>query len=531
LKGDDIEIARKFIEETDGATASFADAMRCLLFHKKKAVNPTPWNVDLSIGPNIKIPVSSYIRLKDETVINKWIKSVKDPVNMTASTTEGIFKGNKVFVSNENQIVERDAVIKGYYYGQQVIPFQECDKSLLYESGEKSLIVYGFTQSTNINWQNLNGDSLAYVFGRKGDKKAEHALRCLVECLHEMELVAIVRRVYNRGNAPKMYALMPVIDSENYICLSMVGLCYKDDIKCMSFPPTNLKKHSCTNEQVNAFKDLIAAMDLTKAYDESFDDAEAFPVAETVSPSVQYILDCIAFRAMNPEKPLPPPRDDIMMLFKVPPIIENKAMKPLENLKNLFSLTKIQKKTRVKNNNLTTNADNVIKQDVEVQSNVQDIDMPVIQLPVTKNNAINKIGTLDPVSDFKTLIQSGKVLADLSSEMVEAIEILVYCNLDGTYSKAVAAMKFFREECVKTDPSPYNSWLQRFKKALDDRQKRDMLLQIENDRLDLILKEENESSNFENTHSADSQMYDNDTIPNATELIMDAEMNDLFDEM
>ncbi|RVE45482.1 hypothetical protein evm_009917 [Chilo suppressalis] len=530
LKGEDIEMAKKFIETTNGATASFKDAMRYLLFHKKKVVNSMPWNVDLSIGPNIKIPVSSYIRLKDEPAVNKWMKAVKDPVTLTSSTTEAIIK-NKIHMNTENQtVVNHDAVISGYHYGQQIIPFTECDKSLLYNSGEKCLSLYGFTHSSIISWQNLRGDGLSYVFGRKGDKKAQHTIRCLVECLHEMNLVGLVRRVYNKGCAPKMYALMPVIDNDNYICLSMAEVCYSDEIKYMTFPSTNLKRFECSDEEVNAFKDLIGAMDLTKAYDDTFDDTEAFPIAETVSPAVQYVLDCIAFRAMNPGKPLPKPRDDIMMLFKVPPLVEKRSREPLEKLKNMFTLVKIQKKRKQEVKHTVTE-DKTAQNDEKPNGHVLEDKIPLIKLPVANPTLVTKIGTNTPVDDFKTLVDNGKTLTDLSIGMTDAIENLVYCNLDGTYSKALTTMRFFRAECVKADPTPYNDWIIKFKKTLNERKIEDVIALICSNQLDLILKEENNLSTYDNLNSCESQLYENDTVPDGTELTIDQEINDLFDEM
>ncbi|XP_045500237.1 X-ray repair cross-complementing protein 5-like [Colias croceus] len=526
-KNEDLELARELVEGTNGTTTTFDFIMKYLLFHKKKVVNPTPWNVDLSIGPNIKIPVSAYIRLKDQPVVKNWLASVRDPVTNTASTTEGIMK-NKIFVNSENQsVVEHSEVIKGYCYGQEIIPFSECDKSMLYESGGKSLAVYGFTQEDNITWQCLNGDGLSYVFGQKNDKKAQYAIRCLAECLHELKLVGIVRRVYNNGNAPKMYALMPVIDP-NFICLSMVGICFKEDIKSIAFPPLNLKKFATTDEQVDAFKELIKAMDLTKAYDEDeFDDTEAFPIAECVSPSAQYVLDCIAFRAMNPGKPLPPPRDDIMMLFKVPPLIEKRSRDPLEKLKNLFELKKVEVRTRKKQTVPEMDIENVAKSD----NNENMDDMPKINLDVyNKPNKVYRVGTIDPIDDFNTLKTEGKPLQELYKEMGEAIENMIFSNFDGNYDNAFKAMLYYRTECVKSDPSYYNNWLREFKMELHDRKKNNILNMFSDRKVDFILKEENDKSTFENADE-DSQLYEMETMPTLTEVSISTEVNDMFDEM
>ncbi|XP_026725608.1 X-ray repair cross-complementing protein 5-like [Trichoplusia ni] len=466
---EDTALARQFVEATDGATSTLDSIMKHeLLFHRKKIVNASPWNVDLSIGPNIKIPVSTFIKLRDEPVVKTWKKAVKDPVTSTASTFEAVEK-RKEYINPENQsTVKIQDKIQGYHYGQTIIPFTDLDKTMLYQPGEKCLSVYGFTHADNISWQNLTGDGLSYVFARKGDKNAQKAIRCLVECLHELNLVGIVRKVHNNNNAPKMFALMPVIDTNNYVCLSMIALSYKEEIKQMSFPATNLKKYSCTPEQVNAFKDLINAMDLTQAYDDTYDDKEAFPIAECISPAAQYVLDCIAFRALNPGKPLPKPREEVMSLFQVPPLLEENARKPIEKIKSLFTLNKVEVKKR-KNKNVVLDIDQIQAPLGDFQPDTTDIpNMPKVQLPINENEVdnIHKISTINPVEDFKVLQGKNKPLSELAPGMIKAIESLIYNNIDGNYTKALDAMKHLRSEFLKSDPKDYNDWMRKFKSDL-----------------------------------------------------------------
>lgn len=506
-----IQLARQFVESTDGVAETFENTMQYLMFHKKREIKATPWNVDLSFGNNIKIPVSAYKRIKDETVVKKWEKAVLDPVTNSTSASEAIVK-TKEYINPDNKKVEHSQKISGYHYGQKIIPFSESDKLMLYQSGEKCLSVYGFTYAGNIKWQNLNGDGLHYVFGRKGDKKAQEAIRCLVECLHELKLVGIVRRVYNKNNAPTMFALFPVIDTNNFICLSMVALAFKEEIKQMSFPSTNLKKYQCTDEQVEAFVDLIKAMDLTKAYDDTFDDAEAFPIAECVSPSAQYMLDCIAYRAMNPGKPLPKPRQEIISLFEVPPLIAKNAKDPLDRIKKLFTLNKIEPKPK-RNKNIGIDID-VLQPlaDLKTDSSVSDI--PKIQMPASKEpDEIKNIGTIDPIGDFKALKSQNKTLAELGPEMIKVIENLVQFNIDGNFIKVLEVIKFLRSEYAESDPSDYNSWLQKFKTESHSHNKTVFNLIIEKN-AGFILKEENELSSYDNEYShEESQLYENNTIP------------------
>lgn len=533
-KNEELELVKKIVEVTNGVSATFEFTMRYLLFHKKKAVNAVPWNVDLNIGPSIKIPVSSYIRLKDEAVVKKWISAIKDPVTNTKSATEYMQK-SKIFINPENQtVIEKDKSIKGYQYGQQVIPFSDCDEAMLYDSGPKSLSVYGFTKASNITWQCLNGDGLSYVFGRKGDKKAQYAVKCLVECLHELDLVGIVRRVYNNGNAPKMYALMPVIDSNNFFCLSMIGICYKDEIKNMSFPRTDIKKYACSDEQVNAFVKLIKAMDLMKAYEESdFDETEAFPIARIVSPSAQYVLDCIAFRAMNPGKPLPQPREDITILFKVPPLVEKRSKQPLEKLKSLFVLNKVEIKKKEKKTNDAIDVDQLHDASTSKSFDKDMKDIPKIDLNAFKkpNYHIKKIGTQNPLDDFDTLKKEGISMKDLATQITAVIESMVYGNIDGNLTKVMEVMSHFRQECIKSEPTHYNDWLKNFRMELVDRKRDDVIKMIDDNKLNYILKTENILSNIESDSCEDSQVYETDTIPNLTEVTISSEVNDLFDNM
>lgn len=507
------------------------------LFHKTKSAKIRPQNFDFNIGPTIKIPVSLYIRVRDEPVVKNWQKAVKDLVTMQSSTTESVVREKKIIAPDNPELdkkplpFNKDDIIQGYQYGQQVIPFSESDKAMLYKPGERSISLYGFTDANNIKWQNLHGDGTYYVLGRKDDKKAQYAITCLAQCLQELNLVGVVRKVFSKVTEPKMYALIPVIDKDNFFGLSLINLCYKEEIKHMAFPPTELKKFETSEEQINAFKDLIAAMDLTKAYDDNYDDTEAFPIAETVSPSIQYMLDCISFRAMNPNKPLPQPRDEIMTLFKVPPLIEKRSREPLDQLKKLFTLKKVEPKKGIRKRGPQV-SDDINAQNNQINNGNADVDMPQVQLPIIKSNDVTSIGTVNPVNDFNVLKENGKSLAELSTEMAEVIENLVYTNFGGDFTKALEAMRVFREECVKEEPAHYNNWLKKFKKDLLERKRDNFLGMLCEKKLNFIIKDENTTSTFteKDTHD-DSQMYEVDTVPNSTELTISSDVNDLFDEM
>ncbi|KOB57980.1 Ku P80 DNA helicase [Operophtera brumata] len=101
-------------------------------------------------------------------------------------------------------------------------------------------------------------------------------------------------------------------------------------------------------------------------------------------------------------------------------------------------------------------------------------------------------------------------------------------NLDGDYTRAFDAVLFFRKECVDSDPSYYNNWLKTFKELLTYRCKHDIVGMISEKNANFILKAENNLSKYDTADShQDSQLYENDTLPNSIELTLKTE-DDLF---
>ena len=92
-------------------------------------------------------------------------------------------------------------------------------------------------------------------------------------------------------------------------------------------------------------------------------------------------------------------------------------------------------------------------------------------------------------------------------------------------------MSYFRAECVKSEPSHYNNWLKKIKIIFTNRQKHNIIDIINENKLGYILANENSLSDIITEISEESQLYENDTVPNMTEVSISSEVDDLFDNM
>uniref|UniRef100_S4PBI3 Ku P80 DNA helicase n=1 Tax=Pararge aegeria TaxID=116150 RepID=S4PBI3_9NEOP len=235
---------------------------------------------------------------------------------------------------------------------------------------------------------------------------------------------------------------------------------------------------------------------------------------------------------MNPGKPLPQPRDDIVMLFKIPPLIEKRSREVTEKLKKLFVLNKVEIKKRDKKKNHSMDMDDYQNQSSTSNADVTMGDLPKIDLKTLKRpDSIQRIGTMHPINDYDILKQGGKTVSDLATQMTEAIESMIHGNLDGNFSKALDAMMHFRNECLKTEPKLYNDWLKNFQTELTNRKRNNVIEMLNEKKFNYILQSENSLSTVKSYSCDDSQLYENDTEPMLTEVNISSEVNDLFDNM
>ncbi|KAH6935125.1 hypothetical protein HPB50_003453 [Hyalomma asiaticum] len=238
-----VKYVGRILEAVNGDSYTFSQAMPALMSYEKKRTRPTPWNANLEIGPDISIPISSYIKVV-EVKPKPWKQCV-------AKRTTVPVRCDTVYYRNDEKEseVERDSTIPAYRYGSTLVPFTDENREAMEGSkagSGRGLQVLGFTDETNIKRHYYMGDKTSYVVARKGD-----------------EMVAIVRYAFSDKSAPRMGFLSPRI-KDRYECFVFIQLPYMEDLRRFTFLPLDTNKDNIpTDMQLSLFDDLIAAMDLT----------------------------------------------------------------------------------------------------------------------------------------------------------------------------------------------------------------------------------------------------------------------------
>lgn len=513
----------KIVNETDGIICTFEQAMSQLMYFEKSTAKPMPWNVQMSIGNDIKIPVSGYKKLAEPKSL-KW-------TNIYAEDNKPLMSEQSYFLGD--QVIDRQDIIDGYRYGTTIIPYSSVDKEAMkYVSGERSLRILGFTKADNIPVHLLNSCSPYYILPQRDNHAANLMLTSLVKAMKKLNMVAVASKVYNRGNAPHIGALFPEIEND-YEYLVFVQLPFANEVNYLKFPPVSKKAPS--EEQLKAIDKLIDNMDLTEVYEE--DDEEPYVPDNIINPQRHHLYQCITERALNPDAEVPSaPSETVINVLKPMPEIEARVKKTVEKIKRLFPLKEIKKKlnkkgvsdvfvnddegkTKQEQNNETSNVTADIKED------------DVAMADLVQKNVITEIGTVNPEANFKELIARGEPFEKVCEQMKNAIiKLILIARASDSISKALSALRTLRESCAMHEPAVYNNWICTLKNIIVERSATEHWECIVQENLGLITMKESDNSSVSKEEAEEFYRVVNpepDTFNEYDEVDSDA----LLDEM
>ncbi|KDR13452.1 X-ray repair cross-complementing protein 5 [Zootermopsis nevadensis] len=451
------------LRETDGVICSFSDAVPQLMYFQKRNIRPTPWNVVMDIGPDIRIAVSGYRKITPATLPSwKTSSSLEEGARVESETS--------YIRQDENQtVIDRDDVIEGFSFGTTLVPFSDVDKAMMsYNSGDKCFSVLGFTKLRNVPRHLFMGRGILYITAQRGDSSAEVALSSLIHALDEEKLVAIARKVYRINTKPVLGALFPRIASE-YECLVFIELPYSEDMREFVFPPIVSDTNKPTKEQLDSVDALIDIMDLQAVKNEYGEVSEAFKSKSVVNPYHQHVYHSLAYRAMNPDAEIPPVNDYVINLLKSPH--ENKASYKVavEEIKKQFQLNEVKSKMNHKS------AAEVFKKNAKDESDEapSNVDLKDVTMASLVEATVVEVGTVRPIQDFKALLERGEDFNKVCSQMQKVIlNLVIYSFGADNFVKAEMALQTLRETCIIKDPSLYNDWVVQFRDSLFERDKR-----------------------------------------------------------
>nr|XP_058950192.1 X-ray repair cross-complementing protein 5-like [Pocillopora verrucosa] len=492
---------RQMLEALDGETYSFSHVLPMLSFFQTRSIKQTTvFRGPLEIGSQLKINVYGYNRVREEK-LPPWKKlSAVSQMSPNPDTMEVQMQRSYHLIDEDDTEVDKENVAQGYRYGKTLVPLTKIDKESMKLSTERCLSLLCFTSNENVQRYQYVGDNVIAFVPQPGDQHAAVALSALINGMYELNTVAIVRYCRVKNAPPKLGFLAPHI-KQDYECLLFTALPFLEDLRQFAFAPLDAnKKWEPSGEQQDAVDNLITAMDLTDAQrDEDGQATEALKCSRTFNPARQRVFQCIQHRALNPDDPSLPDLDPVIASY-LEPSTEFKARCAPEcmKIKDMFRLEKIEKKKEY-------TAEHIFKPIVDKPngepstSRTNAFDETDFSMASLARGPITKVGTVDPVGDFRTLItrRDEDRFDEAAKQMRECIVQLVLDAFgDQFYSKALQCVNVLREEAIKAGESlMFNTFLQELKEKIVNKLGHRFWLLIVKKEVTLISQTESPDSN------------------------------------
>ncbi|XP_031773887.1 LOW QUALITY PROTEIN: X-ray repair cross-complementing protein 5 [Apis florea] len=355
-------------DQINGQHIIFDDAISSLKFYEETSVKLFPTYYDLQLFDK-KIPIVSYVKIDIEK-FPTW-KKAKGNQKLQSKTE---------YLDGQRNSYTKDEIIKGYKYGGTFIPVEkELEDKMSYKSGMKSYKIYGFTDKNNIDLEYFYKSATHVILPSSETNNVTKPFYSLVQAMHETNSVAIVRKVFRNNSTPRMVALFPCIDiPDEPWCLIEIELAFAEDRRLMESRPMKSIIKQLSNEQNEAVDNLINSVMLNDIQDSYEVDGNQYFLPGCVpNPAIQHRWHILSYRAINPDKPLPPMENYLKKILEAP-LIKERSKSHIQKIAQLFRLENIdlkaEEKSDIKEDNMqiddnSDTKDNKIEDKVDIENN------------------------------------------------------------------------------------------------------------------------------------------------------------------
>ncbi|KAG7200617.1 hypothetical protein KM043_001175 [Ampulex compressa] len=321
-------------EKIDGKYMTYDDAMSDVKFYTEQSPKPMPWYCDLELY-NKKFPITSYVKVTEAKKLRAW-RLEKD--NQNVETV-------REHLDRQRTTYDPEDIIKGYKYGGTFVPVRsEDEEAMKYNNGGKGYKILGFTKRENVGIGYWCSGTTRIVL--PASEAVANRFYSLLTAMDECNLVAIVRKVYNSSAMPRMVALFPRINiPDEPWCLVEIEVPYAEDYRVVEPRPLNSINKQLSREQSQAVDDLIDSLTINES-DNIAEDKDYFLPGSIPNPAAQNTWNMLAYRAINPEKPLPEMEECLKDLLSMPKPLIKKCQPHLKKIEELFQLENIEPDTK-----------------------------------------------------------------------------------------------------------------------------------------------------------------------------------------
>nr|XP_056717601.1 X-ray repair cross-complementing protein 5 [Euleptes europaea] len=469
---------------------TFRESLERLSMFKKIERRPMAWPCQLTIGSKLSVRIIAYKSITEEKVKKSWMV-----VDAKTLKKDDVQKETVHCLNDDDETeVQKEDIIQGFRYGSDIIPFSKVDEEQMkYKTDGKCFAVLGFSRSSQVLRHHYMGSQVLKVFATKDDEAAAVALSSLIHALNELDMVAIVRYVYDRRSNPQVGVAFPLIKNQ-YECLVYVQLPYMEDLRQYMFSSLkNNKKCTPTEDQLCAVDSLVDSMNLVYEDEREETMKDIFKTSKFPNPQFQRLFQCLQHKAFHPDAPLPPIEKHLIDMLETPQEVMERCQVPLQKLKGLFPLNDVGKIKEQKT------AQSIFKDNSEDRSNVKkaktEDDEGDFNIENLAEGKVTTVGSVNPTENFRVLVRQKNVnFKEVSQQLINHIHQFLE-NRELYYMKSINCIKVFREEAVKlSQVQCFNGFLEALKKKVEDKNLPDFWEIIIQDNISLITKEEAEGS-------------------------------------
>ncbi|KRX10022.1 SPOC like C-terminal domain [Pseudocohnilembus persalinus] len=440
-------------------------------FRTKQSTDRVSFRGVFEITQYIKIEIELYKKCTETKL--KSLKRYSKQAQFNTSVESGTITKDTIQFEYDDpnmEPIEQENVIKGYYYGRQLVPITQAFEEEMQYKAEKGLKLLGFTDQANVPRQQFMGDVSCLI--AVGKAEYQKCLASLIKACFQLKKCVIIRYVYNSRSAPRLCVLFPHIAS-NYECFYMTELPTTESIRDYQF--NSLKEP--TQEQEKVVSDLIDKMDLDdirsdsekEENDDEEDKIEGLKPKFTYNPYIQYFYQTIMHRLFTQNEDgtqsaeIPPLNPRINSYLRPENKMYEKAAKEIEAVQQVFAFEERQeeqdKEKKVYWRDLISNMENQEEEEKQLEGlneaqREQLADLKKGKFIFDDEKDVENVSDLHPIEDFRKMVENKKVdlVVKAVEQMQKVITNLVNQSFQGSwYRKALACLKELRKTCINQE--------------------------------------------------------------------------------
>ena len=302
----------------------------------------------------------------------------------------------------------------------------------------------------------------------------------------DLEMAAVVRRVYRNGSCPRLGVLVPEYTPDedeglDHLSLVYVELPYMEDVREYQFAPVHSDKVRPSEDQLSAVDGLIDAMMLTGG------EGDLLATETILNPGYQYLYSCLTHRATRPGQLLPDLPPHVRRLLTPPEEVTRGLGAAMRRMEAEFPLEVVVAKKRGAEEEENKGEPEKKKDKISATDGAG---------PSGESIPVTEVGSSNPVRDFEQLLRNGESLVATAQQLEQVVEDLIRVSY-GTqmYSKITGCLGAYRSACLaKGNPDLYNDFLREFRHILNGAKKQSLMLEVAEKDLGLISRDEHYAS-------------------------------------